>query len=161
MSAKDILNRAGALLVGMAACACLDCGGDVSAAPGSSVGFAVTAESFTCTQVSPGRPANRQSVSGTVDATGAPANVLVRRGSSARLEHAAAAATPVPGYQSGYFEQKYQLFAWALGSEGENDYFLLLPAGGVPAGTFTAELHLYFNHGDSGWWQKVLTCTAP
>jgi hypothetical protein len=129
-------------------------GGEVSAA------LAAPGASVTCTQNSPGRVINRQTVTATIDATGAPADVKVWRGPSARLEHAAGAAASLPGYQDGYYEQTYGLLAWGLGSEGENDYYLLLPEGGVPAGTFAAQLHLYFNHGDSGWWQKVLTCTA-
>ena len=66
----------------------------------------------------------------------------------------------VAGYQDGYYEQAYHLLAWAIGSEGENDYFLLLPDSGILTGTFTAQLHLYFLHGDAGWWQKVLSCTV-
>jgi hypothetical protein len=143
-----------------AACAFFGCGGgDLSAAESSAL-LATPGASVTCTQDSPGRATNRQTVTATIDASGAPTDVSVWRGPAVRLEHAAAAATSLPGYQAGYYEQTYGLLAWALGSEGENDYYLLLPQGGIPAGVFSAQLHLYFNHGDSGWWQKVLTCTA-
>jgi predicted naringenin-chalcone synthase len=149
-----------ALAIVIAASALLGCGGEVSAADNSSALIAAAGLSLSCTQVSPGRPANRQSVTATLDANGALADVVVRRGPQAQVEHSAAASTAVPGYQSGYFEQTYQLLAWNIGSEGENDYFLLLPAAGFGPGTFTAQLHVQFVHSDAGWWQKILTCTA-
>lgn len=159
MNAHEMLRGSQALFVGVAACALSGCGGQGHAAESSPL-IAATTMSLTCSQVSPGRPANRQTVTATVDAGGAVVDVSVRRGPSAQLEHVAAAPMALPGYQNGYYEQTYNLLAWNLGSEAEDDYFLLLPEAGVTPGTFTAQLHLYFNHGDSGWWQKVLACTA-
>jgi hypothetical protein len=160
MNLQEIFGTSRLLIIGSAACGLLGCGGQVSAADNSSALVAAAATSITCTQVSSGRPANRQTVTATLDASGAPVDVTVLRGPSAQPEHTAATSTATPGYQNGYYEQTYQLLAWNIGSEGENDYYLLLPESGIPAGTFAAQLHLYFTHGDAGWWQKVLTCTA-
>ena len=166
MNAQDKPRGSHALFIdlglglGLAACALFGCGGSEADAADNSALIASATTSVVCTQVSAGRPANRQSVSATVDTSGAPIDVSVFRGPSALLEHSATTAAAEPGYQSGYYEQTYQLLAWNLGSKGVNDYYLLLPEGGITPGTFTAQLHLYFNHGDAGWWQKVLSCTA-
>lgn len=162
MSTRQMLRGSCALyiVIAIAAEALFGCGGEISAAESSSASIGAAGLTLSCTQVSLGRPANRQSVTATLDANGAPADVVVRRGRLAQVEHSAAVSTAVPGYQGGYYEQTYQLLAWNIGSEGENDYFLLLPSAGIGVGTFTAQLHVQFLHGDAGWWQKVLTCTA-
>jgi hypothetical protein len=67
----------------------------------------------------------------------------------------------VPNYSGGYFKTNYHLDAYSLGSEGTNDYYLLLPEGGVTGTTFGAQLHLFFDHGTYGWWQKIESCTVP
>jgi hypothetical protein len=41
----------------------------------------------------------------------------------------------------------------------ENDYVLVLPQYLPPAGPFDGELHIYFNHGQWGWWQTIQGCT--
>ena len=115
--------------------------------------------SFTCIQTSSGRAENRQQVTGQLDADSAPLNVDVFRGRTLRLEHSSATPTPVPGYLGGYYERS-GLFAWSLGSEGTNDYYLLLPIGGVNGSTFVGQLQLFFNHGAYGAWQKILGCTV-
>jgi hypothetical protein len=162
MNKQDMLPGSRTLFVGVVACAgaLLGCGGAEAYSADNSALSAAATTSVICTQVSPGRPTNRQTVTANLDASGNPVDVNVLRGPSAQLEHSTATATAVPGYQGGYFEQTYHLLAWNLGSEGANDYFFLLPDTGVTPGTFAAQLHLYFNHGDSGWWQKLLSCTA-
>ena len=115
--------------------------------------------SFTCIQTSSGRADNRQEVTGQLEADSTPLNVDVFRGRTLRLEHTSATPTPVPGFLGGYYEAR-GLFAWSLGSEGTNDYYLLLPKNGVSGSTFGAQLHLLFNHGIYGIWQKALSCTV-
>ena len=115
--------------------------------------------SFTCIQTSSGRAENRQEVTGQLDADSTPLNVQVFRGRTLRLEHSSATPTPVPNYLGGYYERA-GLFAWSLGSERTNDYYLLLPLGGVNGSTFGGQLQLFFNHGTYGVWQKVLSCTV-
>jgi predicted naringenin-chalcone synthase len=139
--------------------AAVGCGQDVAAADNSAALVAVGGTSLICTQVDPGRAVNRQVVTASIDASGSLANVTVLRGPFRRVEHVAATSAAVPGYQNGYFEQTSHLMAWNIGSEGENDYFFLLPDTGILSGTFTAQLHVYFLHGDAGWWQKVMSCT--
>src|SRR5262245_33221756 len=115
--------------------------------------------SFHCIQTSSGRAENRQQVTGELNADSAPLDVEVFRGRTLRLEHSSATPTPVPGYLGGYYERS-GLFAWSLGSEGTNDYYLLLPIGGVNGSTFVGQLQLFFNHGAYGAWQKILGCTV-
>src|SRR5262245_6426480 len=100
--------------------------------------------SFTCIQTSAGQAANRQQVTGQLEADSTPLNVEVFRGPTLRLEHSSATPTPVPGYSNGYYEGRF--LAWSLGSEGTNDYYLLLPINGVNGSPFGAQLHLRFNH---------------
>src|SRR5215831_5854543 len=88
---------------------------------------------FTCIQTSTGRSENRQQVTGQLDADSAPLNVEVFRGPTLRLEHSSATPTPDPGYSDGYYDYE-GFFAWSLGSEGTNDYYLLLPTNGVSGG---------------------------
>ena len=112
-------------------------------------GLAIAGTPFTCVQISDGRPARQQTVVGTIDATGVPSDIAVFRGPDNRLEHSAAVATSVPGYQGGRYEQLYRLLAWNIGSAADNDYFLLLPSPdiGVLVTSFSAQLHVYLGHG--------------
>ena len=127
--------------------------------PDTAVGFTLTAgTAINCVQLSVGRPGNRQSVSATLDAASAPSDIRVLRGPRGSVEHIAATATFVAGYQDGLYERLYQLLAWNIGSEGNNDYILLLPAS-VATSPFAAQLHVYFEHGAYGWWQKALSCS--
>jgi hypothetical protein len=133
---------------------------ETTAAASAELSSAGALRSFSCEQTNTGRAAYKQRVTGQLNAASQPLNVKIFRGPNATLEHSAATSTLVPDYSGGYFERTYGLVAWSLGSEGTNDYYLLLPEAGVTGATFGGQLHLQFNHGSYGWWQKILSCTV-
>jgi hypothetical protein len=117
--------------------------------------------SFTCLQTSSGRVAYKQKVTAQVDANGVPVDIRVFRGPTLKLEHQASIGVKVPDYSDGYFKINNHLDAFSIGSETINDYYLLLPEAGITGAPFVAQLHLYFDHGNFGWWQKAMSCTVP
>ena len=129
---------------------------DASASPGA----VPQGQPFRCDQTNPVRPEYYESVTGRI-VDGVPVNVLVFRkyfpDRQDSFRHRAgkmpADYWPVdPGYQ-----------AWNVTGhppgEPTNDYVLVIPKALPPSGPFSGELHVWFNHGQYGWWQTLQGCT--
>lgn len=74
MNKQDMLPGSRTLFVGVVACAgaLLGCGGAEAYSADNSALSAAATTSVTCTQVSPGRPTNRQTVTANLDAAATP-----------------------------------------------------------------------------------------
>jgi hypothetical protein len=128
-------------------------------APPEASADAAAGRPFRCDQTNLTRPEYYESVTGSI-VRGVPVDVLVfRTNFPDRQESYRQRARALPGYQP--VDPGYR--AWNVTGhppgDPTNDYVLVLPLYLPPAGPFSGELHVYFNHGQYGWWQTLQGCT--
>jgi hypothetical protein len=167
MTSSFLLLRLAAVLLALATAVFL-AGCDATDPAAGPDEAALSAESTSAAEALPGRPFRcdeagaveyPRSVTGRI-IRGVPVDVLVfqtrfpdRQDSYRRRARALPNYQPVPvGFE-----------AWNVTGhppgEPTNDFVLVLPQYLPPAGPFNGELHIYFNHGQWGWWQTIQGCT--
>ena len=91
------------------------CGG-TEGETGASPNAVTASRTFSCTQTTSGRGTYRQAVTGNLDASNVPHQVVVTRVQSGVVEISSANPTKVANYDGGYWKTTDGLDAWYLGS---------------------------------------------
>jgi len=147
-----------------AALALQGCGG-TEEEPGMSphAEAATASRTFSCTQTTSSRGTYRQAVTGNLDASNVPHQVVVTRVQSGVVEISSPNPKLTANYDGGYWKRTYGLDAWYLGTvtvgyPPKSFYFNMPPS---PGATFTALLKTDFGtNGSQGNWQHWMACTA-
>lgn len=79
--------------------------------------------SFSCTDTTYTRAQYRQAVTGTLDASNVPLNVVVTRAYTGKVEITSAHPTLDPNLDGGYWYQHHGWQAWPLGVVNANTYW--------------------------------------
>ena len=102
-------------------------------------------------------------MTGNLDASNVPHQVVVTRVQSGALDISSPNPTLAPNYDGGYWKRTYGLDAWYLGTvttgyPSKSYYFNMPPS---PGSSFTAMLKTDFGaDGSQGNWQHWMACTA-